>query len=157
MTPAIKIARKAKIDFTLHEYPHDVGNREYGKEAALSLGVHENRMFKTLLVMLHGKIKEMAVGIVPVSGQLDLKGFAKATRVKKAEMANAVKAERTTGYVVGGISPLGQKKHLQTIMDTSALQFDTIYVSAGKRGLQIELSPKDLIQLCNAETANISH
>ncbi len=138
-----------------HEYRHHTGSNAYGKEAAQSLGINEDRIFKTLVVMLFEKTARPAIGIVPVSGQLDLKSFAKATCVKKAEIANAVKAERTTGYVVGGISPLGLRKRLQTIIDTSAIQFETIYVSAGKRGLQIELAPGDLVKLCNAGLANI--
>ncbi len=155
MTPAINILKKAEINFTLHEYMHNTGSKAYGKEAAFSLGVNEDRIFKTLIVKLHGKADSLVVGIVPVSGQLNLKSFAKATRSKKAEIADTVKAESTTGYLVGGISPLGQKKLLQTIIDTSALQFETIYVSAGKRGLQIELDPEDLVKLCDAELADI--
>ena len=155
MTPAINILKKSNIHFTIHEYRHDRDSKAYGKEAAQSLGVNEDQMFKTILVVLYGNKKYPAVGMVPVSRQLNLKSFAQATGSKKAELAEPGIAERTTGYLVGGISPFGQKKHLQTIIDRSALQFKTIFVSGGKRGLQIELAPTDLIQLCDAEIADI--
>ena len=155
MTPAIKTAEKARIVFTVHDYEHDPNADSYGLEAAAALGVDETRVFKTLLVSLQGGTAPLAVGIVPVESQLDLKAFAAVAGAKKASMADSKQAERVTGYVVGGISPLGQKKSLPTIIDTSATEFDTVYVSAGRRGLEIELAPNDLQALCTATLANI--
>jgi Cys-tRNA(Pro)/Cys-tRNA(Cys) deacylase len=155
MTPAIKTAEKARIVFTVHDYEHDPNADSYGLEAAAALGVDEARVFKTLLVSLQGGTAPLAVGIVPVESQLDLKAFAAVAGAKKASMADPKQAERVTGYVVGGISPLGQKKSLPTIIDTSATEFDTVYVSAGRRGLEIELAPNDLQALCTATLANI--
>ena len=155
MTPAIKSAEKAKITFTVHEYTHDPSAASYGLEAATALGVEEWRVFKTLLVSLQGGHSDLAVAVVPVCAQLDLKAFAAAAGAKKATMADPKQAERVTGYVVGGISPLGQKKRLPTIMDASAAEFVTMFVSAGRRGLEIELSPQDLQSLCGASLANI--
>jgi len=155
MTPAIKTAEQARIVFTVHDYEHDTNADSYGLEAAAALGVDETRVFKTLLVSLQGGTAPLAVGIVPVESQLDLKAFAAVAGAKKASMADPKQAERVTGYVVGGISPLGQKKSLPTIIDTSATEFDTVYVSAGRRGLEIELAPNDLQALCRATLANI--
>ena len=155
MTPAVKAARAAKIKFTLHEYDHNPNVTAYGLEAADALGISPDQIFKTLVVSVSGLKDLLAVAIVPVSAQLDLKSFAIAAHAKKAAMADARDAERASGYVLGGISPLGQRKRLPTIMDRSALKFRTIYVSAGKRGLQIELAPDDLIRLYAAGTANI--
>ena len=155
MTPAINAALAAKIKYTLHEYEHDPNVTAYGLEVADALGISPGQIFKTLVVSLSGLKDPLAVAIVPVSTQLDLKSFAFAAHAKKAAMADAKDAERATGYVLGGISPLGQRKRLATIIDLSALKYRAIYVSAGKRGLQIELSPDDLIRLCAAETANI--
>lgn len=156
MTPAVNAAIAAKIKYTLHAYAHDPDVNAYGLEAAAALGIRPEQIFKTLMVSLSGLKEPIAVGIVPVSAQLDLKSFAIAAHAKKAVMADAKDAERTTGYVLGGISPLGQRKRLLTIIDEAALNYPTIYVSAGKRGLQIELSPGDLIRLCAARTAPIS-
>src|SRR5690554_1978153 len=153
MTPAILAAEKAKIPFTVHEYKHDPNAKSFGEEAAQVLGISGDQVFKTLLVSLNGEDKNLAVAIVPVSHQLNLKAIAKALGAKKAEMANPKIAERTTGYVVGGISPLGQKKKLPTVLDESAIAFNRINVSAGKRGLEIELSPQDLQQLTQASLA----
>ena len=139
----------------MHDYEHDPNAGSYGLEAAAALGVDEARVFKTLLVSLQGGTAPLAVGIVPVESQLDLKAFAAVAGAKKASMADPKQAERVTGYVVGGISPLGQKKSLPTIIDTSATEFDTVYVSAGRRGLEIELAPNDLQALCTATLANI--
>jgi Cys-tRNA(Pro)/Cys-tRNA(Cys) deacylase len=155
MTTAIKTAEKAKITFNVHEYTHDPNADSYGQEAAAALGVDATRVFKTLLVSLQGGTAPLAVGIVPVESQLDLKAFAAVAGAKKASMADPKQAERVTGYIVGGISPLGQKKRLPTIIDTSATEFDTVYVSAGRRGLEIELAPNDLQALCTATLANI--
>ena len=156
MTPAIKAAEKAKIRFTVHEYEHDPAARSYGEEAATVLKQDPERVFKTLVVALNATNNQLAVGIVPVSKQLDLKSIAAAAGAKKASMAEAKNAERATGYVLGGISPLGQKKRLPTVVDASALRFETIYVSAGRRGLEIELTPGDLVKLCNAQAADIA-
>jgi len=155
MTPAIKIAEKAHIAFNVHEYEHDPHANSYGLEAATALGIDERRVFKTLLVSLQGGTAPLAVGIVPVACQLDLKAIAAVAGAKKAIMADPKQAERVTGYVVGGISPLGQKKRLPTLIDASANDFDTVFVSAGRRGLEIELAPQDLQALCNARLANI--
>ncbi len=155
MTPAIKSARKAKIAFSVHEYDHDPDAGSYGLEAATALGIEAQRVFKTLLVSLQGGNARLAVGIVPVNSQLDLKALAAAAGAKKASMADPKQAERVSGYVVGGISPLGQKKRLPTFIDASAIDFKTVFVSAGRRGLEIELAPQDLQSLCQAGLANI--
>ncbi|MCV6638530.1 Cys-tRNA(Pro) deacylase [Candidatus Albibeggiatoa sp. nov. NOAA] len=155
MTPAIKAAQKAKIEYIVHEYIHDSKVDSYGEEAAQALGIDTHQVFKTLLVSAPELKDKVAVGIVPVCGQLDLKAIARQLKAKKVVMANPQEAEKITGYVVGGISPLGQKKRLQMVLDETALNFDTIYVSAGKRGLEIELKPSDLIALCQAEVNNI--
>ena len=155
MTPAIKSAKKAKITFNVHEYDHDPDAESYGLEAATALGIETRRVFKTLLVSLQGGIAPLAVGIVPVNAQLDLKALAATAGAKKATMADPKQAERVTGYVVGGISPLGQKKRLPTFIDASVTDFATVFVSAGRRGLEIELTPQDLQSLCQARLANI--
>ena len=155
MTPAIKAAEKAKITFKVHEYEHDPNTDSYGLEAAAALGIDERRVFKTLLLSLQGGAAPLAVGIVPVGVQLDLKALAATAGAKKATMTDPAQAERVTGYVVGGISPLGQKKRLPTFIDTSATDFDTVFVSAGRRGLEIELAPRDLQSLCHARLADI--
>lgn len=154
MTPAINSAKKAKITYIVHQYDHDPGSQSYGEEAAEKLNVGTQRIFKTLVVALDNK--QLAVSVIPVAGKLDLKGFASAVGVKKVAMANHKDAERATGYVLGGISPLGQKKRLKMVIDNSALDFETIYVSAGKRGLDIELSPNHLAKLTGAIFAVIS-
>ncbi len=154
MTPAIQLAKKSKTDHQIHEYEHDPAHESYGTEAAEKLSLPEARAFKTLVAQLNtGKL---AVGIVPVSGKLNLKNLAKAAGAKKAEMADPAEVERATGYVLGGVSPLGQKKRLVTVIDVSAQNFPTIFVSAGRRGLEIELAPADLQQLTGAQFAEIS-
>ncbi|MEA1923285.1 MAG: Cys-tRNA(Pro) deacylase [Pseudomonadota bacterium] len=153
MTPAINAAKKAKIIYTTHEYAHDPSSESYGTEAANKLGIPEERVFKTLVVK-HGT-KELAVGVVPVSTMLNMKLFAKAIGAKKASMAEASDAERATGYVLGGVSPLGQKKRLKTIIDSSANKYPTIFVSAGRRGMDIELKPQDLRKLTCGKFAEI--
>tara|TARA_R100001039_G_scaffold9750_1_gene5005 strand:- start:27 stop:494 length:468 start_codon:yes stop_codon:yes gene_type:complete len=154
MTPAINSARHAGIAFQLHEYHHDADASSYGLEAAEKLGVAAEQVFKTLVVSLDGK--QLAVGIVPVNCQLGLKRIAKAAGAKKATMASPEIVERTTGYVLGGVSPLGQKKRLPTFIDASAQQWSTLYVSAGRRGLEIELSPEDLAALSQGQFAALS-
>ncbi|WP_078117873.1 Cys-tRNA(Pro) deacylase [Thiosocius teredinicola] len=155
MTPAMRAAKAAGITIKAHEYSHDPANTNYGLEAAQALNLDPVRVFKTLLVALNGDQRQLAVGIVPVTGQLDLKAMASACKVKKVEMAEPKNAERATGYIVGGISPLGQKKRLPTVLDESALSYESIYVSGGKRGLDIEIAPNDLLKVCGAHTAAI--
>lgn len=154
MTPGIKIAKKNKIPHRVHEYTHDASSESYGLEAADKLGVPAQQVFKTLVVNLDNR--ELAVGIIPVSNSLSMKLIAKAAGAKKASMADPADVERSTGYVLGGVSPLGQKKRLKTIIDSSAENYSTIYVSAGRRGLEIELSPEDLKKLTNGVFAEIS-
>jgi len=156
MTPAIETARQAGIAYRTHEYRHDPRATSYGIEAAEKLGITPERVFKTLLVALDGDNKRLAVGVVPVNGQLDLKALAKACGAKKATMAEPAEAQRVTGYLVGGISPLGQKRRLPLRLDESALTFDTIYASAGRRGLEIELTPGDLLKLTRGAIAPIA-
>jgi Cys-tRNA(Pro)/Cys-tRNA(Cys) deacylase len=154
MTPAINVIKKSKAIYKLHEYKHNAGNNSYGLEAASKLNVPEAQIFKTLIVSLNNN--ELAVGIIPVSSMLSMKLFAKVIGAKKAEIATQIEAERSTGYILGGVSPLGQKKKLKTIIDFSAKDISTMYVSAGKRGLEIELFPSDLKKLTNAIFADIS-
>ncbi len=154
MTPAVHTLKKAKVAFTLHHYEHSPASTSYGEEAASKLNVSQSQIFKTLMVSLDNNT--LAVAIVPVSGQLNLKACAKSMGSKNAHMADPKKAERSTGYVLGGISPLGQKRQLKTVIDGSARDFKTIYISAGKRGLQIELPTSDLAQLTKATFASIS-
>jgi Cys-tRNA(Pro)/Cys-tRNA(Cys) deacylase len=156
MTPAIKHAEREKIDFKIHQYEHDPSVQAYGEEAAEAMGADANRVFKTLLISLNGESKNLAVAVVPVSGQLNLKAAASTLGAKKAMMADARIAQNTTGYILGGISPLGQKKRLPTIIDESAFEYDSIFVSAGKRGLEIELSAKKLQLLCKAVKSKCS-
>lgn len=152
-TPATVAATRAKIAFTLHPYESAQGEESYGEAAAHALGVPHERLFKTLVAEVDGAL---TVAVVPVSGSLDLKALAGAAGGKRAAMADPVQAERVTGYVRGGISPLGQRRALPTVVDSSASAFPTIYVSAGRRGLQIELAPADLIRLTGASTAGIA-
>ncbi len=153
MTPGINIAKKAGVAHTIHEYPHDPSSESYGLEAAEKMGVPAEKVFKTLVVSLDKQ--ELAVAVVPTSSMLNLKQIARALGGKKANMAEPADVERTTGYVLGGVSPLGQKKRLRTIIDVSASNYTTIFVSAGRRGLEIELSPDDLVTLVNGELAAI--
>ena len=156
MTPAVNAATKAGVAVKVHEYHHDPANTNFGMEAAEALQLDPARVFKTLLVALNGDVRRLAVGVVPVTGQLDLKAIAAACNAKKAEMADPAVAQRATGYLLGGISPLGQKKRLPTVVDHSANGFDTVFVSGGRRGLDIEIAPADLVRLCAAKVATIA-
>lgn len=154
MTPGINVAKKAQVAHTVHEYAHDPASESYGLEAAEKLGVPAVRVFKTLVVSLDGR--ELAVGVVPVSAMLGMKQIARAAGAKKAEMAAPADVARATGYVLGGVSPLGQKKRLRTFIDASAVELPTVFVSAGRRGLEIELNPQDLKTLTGASFADIA-
>ncbi|HEX5985721.1 MAG TPA: Cys-tRNA(Pro) deacylase [Nocardioides sp.] len=151
-TPATVALTKAGVEHTVHTYEHDPSAASYGLEAAEAMGLDPARVFKTLLASVDGKL---VVGIVPVSGQLDLKAVAAAAGGKKAVMADPADAERATGYVVGGISPLGQKRAHPTVVDASALDHPTVFVSGGRRGMEIELSPADLVAQTRATVASI--
>lgn len=152
-TPATVALSALGIHFVEHEYAHDTANTSFGLEAASVLGLDPGRVFKTLLTDVDGSL---AVAIVPVSGRLDLKGLAEVLGAKKATMADPALAERRTGYVVGGISPIGQKTRLQTVLDETAELFDTVFVSGGRRGFDVELAPADLIAATGAIVAAIA-
>ncbi|WP_299084557.1 Cys-tRNA(Pro) deacylase [uncultured Paraglaciecola sp.] len=154
MTPAVNSVKQAKITFKLHQYEHDNAHDSFGMEAAEKLAIEPAQVFKTLVVKLDGK--ELVVAILPVNTMLSMKNLAKACGARKAEMAEKTEVQRSTGYVLGGVSPLGQKKSLKTIIDQSAKQHPTIYVSGGRRGLEIELSALDLETLTRALFAPIS-
>ncbi|MCM2414662.1 Cys-tRNA(Pro) deacylase [Streptomyces sp. RKAG290] len=151
-TPATVALTAAGTVFTVHAYEHDPASASYGEEAAEALGVPPDRVFKTLVADVDGRL---TVAVVPVAGSLDLKALASAVGGKRATMADPAAAERTTGYVLGGISPLGQRKRLPTVVDASARAHGTICVSAGRRGLEVELSPEDLASLTGAVFAVI--
>ncbi|MFD6278327.1 Cys-tRNA(Pro) deacylase [Streptomyces sp. NPDC060209] len=151
-TPATVALTAAGTAFTVHSYDHDPSSPSYGEEAAEALGVAADRVFKTLVADVDG---ELVVAVVPVAGSLDLKALASAVGGKRAAMADPTAAERTTGYVRGGISPLGQRRRLRTVLDASAGSHPTICVSAGRRGLEVELSPSDLATLTEASLAPI--
>jgi Cys-tRNA(Pro)/Cys-tRNA(Cys) deacylase len=151
-TPATAALTAAGVSFVAHPYSHDPAAASYGLEAAEVLGIDPARVFKTLMVDVDGRL---AVGVVPVSGNLDLKAVAAALGGKKAAMADPATAERRTGYVLGGISPLGQRQPSPTVIDESALDLETMLVSGGRRGLDLELNPADLIRLTGARTARI--
>jgi len=153
MTPAIRAAEKAKIKFAIREYRHDPRAESYGLEAAAALGVSVEHVFKTLVVKLD--MRELVAALVPVHKNLDLKMLVSVLGVKKVEMADVAEAERVTGYVTGGISPLGQRKRLRTVADVSILQLDEVFVSAGRRGMDLALYPGDLLRMSEAITAPI--
>jgi Cys-tRNA(Pro)/Cys-tRNA(Cys) deacylase len=152
-TPATKALERAGVAFSLHPYVHDPSAASFGLEAAELLGLDPAAVLKTLLAEVDGRL---VVGIVPVSGQLDLKALAAAVGGRRAVMADPAAAERATGYVVGGISPVGQKRRLPTVIDQSALGLPTVYVSGGKRGLDLGLAPADLVALLDATVALIA-
>jgi Cys-tRNA(Pro)/Cys-tRNA(Cys) deacylase len=154
MTPAIIAAEKAGIVFSLHRYDHDANAEAFGLEAAEKLGVAPERMFKTLIAQLDGK--QLVMVLVPVAARLDLKKLAVLLQGKKADLAPPAAAERATGYVIGGISPLGGKKQLPVFIDITVADHSTVFVSAGQRGLQMELSPEDLVRLTSATTAALT-
>ena len=147
-TPAIAAARRAGIAYRIHQYRHDPRAESYGLEAAEKLGVDPARVLKTLVVSIGGSL---AIAVVPVRARVDLRALG-----KRASLADPPDAERATGYVTGGISPLGQRKRLPTIVDASATAFETVYVSGGRRGLELELSPGDLLRLTGGRTARIA-
>lgn len=153
MTPAVEAAKAAGVAFELLAYEHDPRSAAYGVEAAEALGLPPEAVFKTLVAKVDGRL---VVGVVPVTAHLDLKALAVATGGRKAEMAPPAEAERATGYVVGGISPLGQKRRLPAVIDESALGQETVHVSAGRRGLEIALAPADLVRLAGATVAAIA-
>ena len=152
-TAATALLTRQGIPFTVHAYDHDPRRGSYGLEAAQAMGVESGRVFKTLVADVDGTL---TVGVVPVAAQLDLKALAAAVGGKKAAMADPAAAERATGYVTGGISPLGQRRRLRVVVDSSALEFPTVFCSAGRRGLEIELTPGDLVRAANATVAPIS-
>jgi Cys-tRNA(Pro)/Cys-tRNA(Cys) deacylase len=152
-TPAVQALERAGVQHVVHPYEHDPRAASYGLEAAEVLGVDPARVLKTLLADVDGSL---VVGIVPVSARLDLRALARAVGGRKAAMADPAAAQRATGYVVGGISPLGQKRPHPTVIDSSALEHDTVLVSAGRRGLDVELAPGDLAAMTSAATADIS-
>jgi Cys-tRNA(Pro)/Cys-tRNA(Cys) deacylase len=152
-TPAIAALVKAKIEYTLRPYEHDQRTTAFGDEVVAALGQDPARVFKTLVASVDGVL---VVAVVPVAAHLDLKALAAAAGGKKAAMAPVADAERSSGYVAGGISPVGQRKALKTIIDVSATNFPTMFVSAGRRGLQMELTPADLVRVCRAGVAAIA-
>jgi Cys-tRNA(Pro)/Cys-tRNA(Cys) deacylase len=151
-TTATVALERAGIPFTVHEYVHDPRASSYGQEAAAALGVPAGRVFKTLIAAVDG---DLVAGMVPAAGQLDLKALALAVGGKRAAMAEVAAAERATGYVAGGISPVGQRKRLPVVLDASAMAFGTVFCSGGRRGLEIEIVPADLVRAANAIVASI--
>ena len=152
-TPATLALDRAGVSYALHSYSHDSRAGSYGEEAAAQLGIDPRRMFKTLIAAVDTRL---VCAVVPVASRLNLKALASAAGGRRAEMADPAKAQRATGYVVGGISPLGHKSVMPVLVDSSATGFDTVFVSAGKRGLQLELAPADLLRLSGASTAPIA-
>jgi Cys-tRNA(Pro)/Cys-tRNA(Cys) deacylase len=152
-TPAIELLERMHTAYLLHQYHHDPRARSFGAEAALALGIEPGRVFKTLVARVDGTL---AVAVVPVSAELDTKALARTLGAKRAAMADPAGVERSTGYVLGGVSPLGQKRALPTVIDTGAESFATIFVSGGRRGLEVELTAGDLATLTNATFAAIA-
>jgi Cys-tRNA(Pro)/Cys-tRNA(Cys) deacylase len=157
VTPAVTALTTAGVGHRLHEYePAAAGDVGYGMDAALQLELDPGQVFKTLVVDLDGDERRMAVVVAPATGQVDLRAAAGALGAKKAVLADQARAERTTGYVAGGISPFGQRKALPTVLDESSILYDTIFVSAGRRGLEIEIAPDDLVAVLDAAVAEIA-
>ncbi len=154
MTPAINKLKKGKISFKTHSYQHVPGTKAYGEEAAEKLALPFEKVFKTLIVQ--SETNDYFVALVPVSCKLHLKAFAKSINAKKVKMADKTNVQRITGYLLGGVSPIAQKKTFKTVIDDSALEFSTIFVSAGRRGLQVELSPEDLAVQTHADFYSIA-
>jgi Cys-tRNA(Pro)/Cys-tRNA(Cys) deacylase len=154
LTPAINLLKKYKCDFKIHKYEHDPACTNFGDEAVEKLELEPNQVYKTLLVELVPK--ELVVCVLPVLNTLSLKDVADIFGVKKAQMAQKDEAQKTTGYLLGGISPLGQKRVLRTVLDESIKEFETIFVSGGKRGLDIEVYPKDLKEILKAKVGKIT-
>jgi Cys-tRNA(Pro)/Cys-tRNA(Cys) deacylase len=154
VTPAVDCVKSAKVEFSVHHYEHANGHSSYGLEAAEKLAVPPEQVFKTLVIRLD--TDELIVAILPVKSMLCMKSVAKIFGARKAEMADKAKVQRVTGYVLGGVSPLGQKKSLKTVIDHSAQEYATIYVSGGRRGLEIELNAFDLQTITLALFAPIS-
>jgi Cys-tRNA(Pro)/Cys-tRNA(Cys) deacylase len=153
VTPAVRALEAAGVPFTVHEFEHQPGGRDYGRVAAEALGLDPDQVFKTLVVLADDT---PAVAIVPVSCQLSLKATAVALGAKRAELCEPARAERSTGYVVGGISPFGQRKSLATVIDETCELYDTIYVSGGRRGLDLGVAPADLVEVLDAVVAPIT-
>ncbi|MFB9923424.1 Cys-tRNA(Pro) deacylase [Amycolatopsis halotolerans] len=152
-TPATALLQKQKVTHTVHTYDHDPRAESFGLEAVEALGLEPGRVFKTLVTDVDGKL---VVGVVPVTGQLDLKALAAAAGGKKAKMADPAAAQRATGYVLGGISPLGHRSRLPVVLDGSALNYPTMFCSGGRRGLEVELDPAELVRLTGAVVAGIA-
>ena len=153
MTPALLALDAAGIEYSIHEYEHSGELRNFGREAAQALDLEDDQVFKTLLVVAD---EELVVAVLPVSSQLSMKLVAASVKAKRASMSDPARAERSSGYIVGGISPIGQRKKLRTVIDETAELFDVIYVSGGKRGMDIALAPGDLISLLDAIIAPIT-
>lgn len=158
MTPAVRALEAAAVPFSLHEYEHDDASRDYGREAAAALGLDPDQVFKTLLVTAGDPVRggEVAVAIVPVSAKLSLKAAGAALAWKRVEMCDPALAQRATGYVLGGISPFGQKRALRTAIDETCELYDVIYVSGGRRGLDVGVAPTDLVRLLGAVVADLT-
>ncbi|MGO3894205.1 Cys-tRNA(Pro) deacylase [Brevibacterium aurantiacum] len=152
-TPAVRVLNLAGIEYTLHSFDHDPSTRRYGSEAADKLGVGSDQVFKTLMIQVDGA---PVTALVPVSWQLDLKGLASARGAKKAQLAGVAETERRTGYPVGGVSPFGQRHAVPVVIDRTALEHSSVFVSAGRRGLEIEIRPEDLVMLTNAQVGKIA-
>lgn len=153
MTPAVIALQAAGVAHTLHHYTHDHRSESYGLEAASELGLDPDRVYKTLMVSVDARL---AVAVVPVSARLDTKALARALGAAKAEMADVKAAERATGYVAGGISPFGQRRQHPTVVDETVHLWDTVYVSGGRRGLEVEIAPDDLVEVTGAIVSDIS-
>jgi Cys-tRNA(Pro)/Cys-tRNA(Cys) deacylase len=151
-TPATTALARAGVAYAVHPYPHDPNARSFGVEAAAALGVSADRVFKTLVASVDGRL---VVAVVPVSGSLNLKSLAAAVNGKRAELTDASLVERTTGYVPGGVSPFGQRRALPTVVDETAMRYVTVFVSGGRRGLDVEVAPDDLVRLTGATVARI--